>query len=150
MRMQNVLAEREVAHSRLPLKTVKKWIQQGWMTGLICGFITLLCSVLGASGYPIYDFGLLNLIDVFLILVMTFGIYKKSRVAATSMFVYYIGSIMLTFIDYGPGTVGMVSLIFAYLYFQAMRGTFIYKRTIEDLKAQALVEKEYTSAVVYS
>ena len=148
MNERNLLTDIEVANSRPPLKKVKKWIEQGWITGLICGFITLCCAVLGASGYKIYDFGILNLIDVFLVLLMTFGIYRKSRVASTSMFVYYIFSQIMLALDYGSGAIGMLSLIFIYFYFQAMRGTFIYSETIKYLRNQALLEKESDFSVL--
>jgi len=148
MSEQDLLTGIKAANSRPPLKKVQKWIQQGWITGLISGFITLCCAVLGASGYKIYDFGLLNLIDVFLVLLMTLGIYRKSRVASTSMFVYYIFSQIMLALEYGSGSIGMLSIIFTYFYFQAMRGTFIYKETIKYLRNQALLEKEYTSELV--
>jgi hypothetical protein len=148
MSAQDLLTDIEVANSGPSLKTVKKWIQQGWITGLISCFLTLLYAVLGASGYEMYGFNILNLLDVFLILIMTYGIYQKSRVASTSMFVYFIVSKIIMFNDYGTGTVGIISLLFGYLYFQAMRGTFIYQRTIKDLRTQALLAKEYTSELV--
>jgi len=149
MSEKDLLTEIEVANSRPPFKTVQKWIQQGWIAGLISCFVTLCLAVLGASGHEIYGFDILSLLDVFLILIMTYGIYQKSRIASTSMFVYFTGSKILMFIDYGPETLGIVGLLFGYLYFQAMRGTFIYKRTIEDLRAQSLLEKEYTSELVH-
>ena len=56
--------------------------------------------------------------------VLAFGIYQRSRVAATSMFVYFFVSKICQWV-HSASVIGIGgSLVFVYLYLQAMRGTF--------------------------
>ena len=107
------------------LKKAKKYIRTGWITALICSFITLCLSIAGAQGNKIFDFDLWSLLDVFLMLVLAFGIYQRSRVASTSMFIYFIISKIIFWMNYGNQGInifiGLISIcllcILSYKYF---------------------------------
>src|SRR5262245_35407815 len=125
-------------------QNAEKKIKGGWVCSLISAFLTLLFALLGNSGVQIdayNNYNLFNLLDVFILSVCTFGIYRKSRVASTSMLVYFLGNKIWMWWGHLPGGIGIIlSLILIYFYFEAMRGTFIYHRLLhnnnqENLKA---------------
>lgn len=67
------------------------------------------------------------LVDVVLILVVATFIFRKSRIAATFMFVYFVGSKILQLIESPSASAGMiVAVFFALYFFTAMRGTYLW------------------------
>jgi len=82
------LHERNTATYRL--KEAEAQIKLAWQAGIISGTLTLIFVLLSLAGY---DFtGFINasaLIDVCLMFGLSFGIYKKSRIAAVLMLVYF-------------------------------------------------------------
>jgi len=106
-------------------------IRQGWITALVSMGITLLFSSIGFftqsdNETPNYFLEPWLLIDVVLMAVMAFFIYKKSRTAATLMFVYFVTSKLVQWYDLGNVQGLPLAMIFMYFYFNAMRGTFIW------------------------
>lgn len=108
-------------------------IRVAWIVGLISAAVTLVVTLvavnqggtLNLQGTTIEIF---NLADVFLILLLTFGIYVKSRVAAIGMLIYFLASkiVMLAAgFNAGAAFVGIVAL---YFYFEGARGTITYHR----------------------
>ncbi|MCP3940104.1 MAG: OmpA family protein [Desulfobacteraceae bacterium] len=75
--------------------------------------------------------------DVVLLAIFAFFIYKKSRIAATLMFIYFIISKCLLWYDLGKAQGIILTLAFMFFYFNAMRGTFLwhskYKNQDESL-----------------
>jgi hypothetical protein len=66
------------------------------------------------------------LVDLILILVIGFFIFRKSRVAATLMVIYFVGSKLLIWIDLGEPKGLVMSIILLFFYVTAMRGTYIW------------------------
>jgi hypothetical protein len=121
----------------MTLKQAVEKIRNAWIAGLISGFITLFATLVAATseggtvnlqGTPI---SLWNLLDVFLILLFTFGIYMKSRVAAIGMFIYFLASklLMLAAGTALPGA--LAGIVFLYFYFEGARGAITYHRLQE-------------------
>jgi hypothetical protein len=120
------------------LTHARRCIKAGWILGLISSFLTLVFALAGHAGnqLPGYNFNLFNLIDAFLLLVMTFGIYQKSRIASTSMVVYFLLNKAWMWSNHFPDAYGLiVSVVFAYGYFGAMKGTFTYHRLLKDSRS---------------
>lgn len=74
------------------------------------------------------------LYDVIIILLLAFGIYKKSRVCAIAMLIYFILGKIFQFQEYAsygidtPPSTYLVAVVFIYFYFQAVRGTIAFHK----------------------
>ena len=77
-------------------------------------------------------FDIWSTIDVVLIFALAFGIYKKSRVAATTMFLYFLASKILIIVETGKPSGLLLAIIFLYFYFQAMVGTYQYHKILKN------------------
>ena len=66
------------------------------------------------------------LLDAVLIVVLGIFIFRKSRIAATLMVVYFAGSKLLMWAETGEPKGLLVTLIFLLLYVTAMRATYIW------------------------
>lgn len=116
----------------IPEKIAKK-IKGGWIAATISGVLTCVIMLLVVSD----KMSMGNLVDIWttvdvvLIFVLAFGIYKKSRIAATFMFVYFLISKILLMVETGRSSGLFLSVIFFYYYFQGMVGTFQYHKLVK-------------------
>lgn len=112
---------------------VSKRIRNAVGAGVISGIITLLvCLAAIVTGHAIMGLDAWSLLDVAMILGLTFGLYKKSRVCAVLMLLYYAGNKIfqvLVLHNYG----GIIwGVIFCYLYAMGVAGTFEYHRIMNE------------------
>jgi hypothetical protein len=107
----------------------EKAIKNAWIAGIVSGSITLLVTIIAAFGIDILGFSLWNLLDVLLIFGLTFGIYRKSRVSAVSMFVYFVASKIFIVIETGKVAGIPLAIVFGYYFFQGIRGTFAWHQS---------------------
>ena len=130
--------------------TWKKPIRNACIAGTISGVLTLLVTLISASGVniPGLDFDLWNLLDVIFIFALTFGIYQKNRVCAVLMFVYFIGSKVLMWQESGSVSGLSMAALFGYFFFQGILGTFAYHRTHETTHKESGIIKVVTSLVL--
>jgi hypothetical protein len=112
------------------------------VAGIISGGLTLIASLSGGSGHPIFPgFDYSNLIDVVIVFGLTFGIYKKNRVTAILMLCYYV--LNLVYILSNPSVYhvpisavfSLGSLIFGYCYFLGVKGTFAHHKIVKTEKS---------------
>ena len=130
--------------------TWKKQIRNACIAGTISGVLTLLVTLISASGIDIpgLDFDLWNLFDVLLIFGLTFGIYNKNRVCAVLMFVYFVGSKVLMWQESGSVSgLGMAAL-FGYFFLQGILGTFAYHRKHETTHKEHGIIKIAASVIL--
>jgi len=110
----------------------EKAIRAGFTACLISLGMTLIITILSATGSvalgPGGDWTML--FDVGLIAVFAIGIWFKSRVAATLMFIYFLLSKLLQLAD-GQLNGIIVSLVFLFFYGRAMIGTFRYHSLVK-------------------
>tara|TARA_B100000886_G_C20376314_1_gene471904 strand:+ start:143 stop:517 length:375 start_codon:yes stop_codon:yes gene_type:complete len=112
-----------------------KNIRYGYIAALVSAGITVVLNFLQ------FDAGDVNLFsdpvvlyDVIIILLLAFGIYKKSRVCAIAMFIYFILGKIFQFQEYAsygidtPPSTYLVAVVFIYFYFQAVRGTIAFHK----------------------
>lgn len=112
-----------------------KNIRYGYIAALVSAGITVVLNFLQ------FDAGDVNLFsdpvvlyDVIIILLLAFGIYKKSRVCAIAMFIYFILGKIIQFQEYAsygidtPPSTYLVAAVFIYFYFQAVRGTIAFHK----------------------
>lgn len=112
---------------------IRKNIRNGAIAGVISCLLTLgmtVFFVLNPQQGQLFDAW--NFLDVGLIAAMTFGIWRKSRVAATAMFLYFAFSKILIVVETGKPSGLLVGLIFLYVYAQAMRATYQYHRLLKE------------------
>jgi hypothetical protein len=110
------------------LKEAEAQIKLAWQAGIVYGTLSLIVVLLSLAGY---DFtGLIDasgLIDVCLIFGLSFGIYKKSRVAAVIMLVYFAFNQAWIIIEIKRFP-GLISWIFLILFLRGVQGTFTYQK----------------------
>ena len=110
---------------------IAKKIKNGWIAATISGLFTFGITILAVNfGTMSSLFDIWTSIDVVLIFLLAFGIYKKSRVAASIMFVYFLLSKIWLITETGKFNGIILSVVFLYFYFQAMIGTFQYHKLI--------------------
>ena len=119
-------------------------IKSAWIAGAISGVITLILALIGAFGYDLW-----SLIDAFLILGLSFGIYKKNRACAVILFVYWIGAKISQMWELGAqgqpaGLIGVlpIAILFGYYFFQGIRGTFAYHKIARPEEIEGKIESE--------
>ena len=119
-----------------------KKIRFAWVAALISASITLIASLLAMRGSPVLGLTVLSLVDVALLLGLAFGIWRKSRTCAVIMLLYFVASKILQFSDptgslSQAARVGSIpmTLIFLYLYWQGVAGTFAFHRLQRDSTA---------------
>lgn len=103
-------------------------IKVAWVFGIFSGVLTLLITTLSMSGVLDLDINSFSLFDVLLVWALAFGVYKKSRVCAVVLFIYFIMDKIYIIIATGNmgGIVG--AIIFGAVYFQGIRGTIYYHK----------------------
>tara|TARA_B100001059_G_C17427702_1_gene376428 strand:- start:162 stop:539 length:378 start_codon:yes stop_codon:yes gene_type:complete len=111
-------------------------IRNGYIVALISVGITIVAYFFQIDANDINLFSDPSIfIDVIIGLILAFGIYKRSRVCAVIMLIYFIvGKIIyyneMTYygINLDIQTI-VVALVFIYFYAQAVRGTFAFHKT---------------------
>lgn len=121
----------EPPSNEVPDEILKK-IKGAWVAGTVSGCLTLLTTLASVAGAPIAGFNAWNFLDVVLIFGLAYGIFKKSRACAVSMFVYFVISKMLVFKATGQFSGAVMSIIFIYYYAQGMAGTFAYHKFAKE------------------
>lgn len=120
------------AAPQVPDAVLKK-IRLAWMAGLFSSAVTLVLVLLALSGTSLLGFGMAELVDVALMLGLTFGIYKKSRTCAVLMLLYFLLSKFFLFQQGAIGAGSAVSaLLFVYFYVQGVIGTFAYHKHLKQ------------------
>lgn len=110
------------------LKEAEAKIKWAWQAGIVSGTWTLILVLLSLAGYGFT--GLIDasaLIDVCLVFGLSFGIYKKSRVAAVIMLVYFLLSKAWIVIGLKIFP-GVISWFFLILFLGGVQGTFTYRK----------------------
>jgi hypothetical protein len=114
----------------VPAEVLDK-IRLGWAAALFSAGMTLVVTIAAMTGTESEIFSAWSLLDVAMILGLAFGIYKKSRVCAVLMLVYFVASKVFIVSQTGSFSSIPVGLIFTYLYLQAVLGTFTYHKIVE-------------------
>lgn len=118
----------------------KKAIRNGGIAAMISAAITGAISA--ASLFTTsedralsYLMNPLNFFDAALLVVLGIFVFRKSRVASTLLFIYFVAAKALMWSELGKPDGLVMSIIFFLLYFTAMRATYIwhsqYKQAVE-------------------
>jgi tetratricopeptide (TPR) repeat protein len=115
-------------------------IKIAWIAGIVCGVTTVIFSLLNLLGYNEW-----NLLDAGIIFGLSFGVYKKNMACAVILFIYFIGAKVSQIYEGDPLTsvrqVVIFGIMFGYMFFQGIRGTFTYHKFKSPPKA-APTEKD--------
>jgi hypothetical protein len=112
----------------IPERVLRK-IRNGWIAGAISGCLSL--------GYMIFAFytgeastltDALYLYDAILLFWLAYGVYKKSRTAATVLFLYDGSMKVLMAVETNHIGAIAIALLFLLLFFLGMIGTYQYHR----------------------
>jgi hypothetical protein len=124
------------APNQARLEAAEKKIRTAWILGIISTVITLLATIAAMASPDIaaqIGFSIWNILDVLLLGGLTFGIFKKNRICAIVMFVYFIISKIIQFSAGIPNPVGIAfAALFAYGYFEGIRGTSDYQNIMRS------------------
>jgi len=119
----------------IPSKVLSR-IKGGWIAGIVSATITLIFILIAMNGTNMpLSLDAWSFIDVALIYILSFGIYKKSRTAAVLLFLLFLANKILMVIESGRFQGGLMALIFLYFYFMAIVGTFQYHHILNKKKA---------------
>ena len=110
----------------MSIEESRRHVRNACVAGLVSAGVTLVLSVGGLFGFTLWE-----LVDAVLIVGLTYGIWKFSRICAVVMLAYFvIGRVMLWAQTGMPRSIGLlVALVFIYFYGQAVRATFGYHKT---------------------
>ncbi len=115
-----------------------KAIRNGGIVALISAAITTVFGVIGiftqSSDKNLnYFLDPWILADVVLIVILAIFIFRKSRIAATLLLIYFVGSKAIMWIELGKPKGVVVSIIFFLYYFTSMRGTYLWHSKYRDI-----------------
>lgn len=119
---------------------ILKKIKFGWIAALISTLLTALVvtiSIITNANQLLVN--VWSYFDVGLMVILTFGMYKKSRVAATIMLIYFALSKIFITLETGKVNGLFLGILFLYLYLQAVIATFKYHAILkQDTPAASL------------
>lgn len=105
-----------------------KHIKNAWVAAIISGCLTLVFTLIAVAGAEILQLNAWNFIDVGLIFGLAFGLYKRSRACAVVLLVYFVLGKIMFIIETGNISGIILSIVFAYFYYQGIVGTFAYHK----------------------
>lgn len=108
---------------------IEKDITQGWVAGLISCVVTILFFGFFLKGKFFAAENCLMMIDIGLALLLTYGIYKKSRFAAVTMLIYFVLNRIYWWSTVGIGSHVGLGVIMIIMFYRGVRGTFNYHET---------------------
>jgi eukaryotic-like serine/threonine-protein kinase len=110
-------------------------IRNAWIAGVAAAALTFIVGLVAANGTSMMqgiDADTLQLsgyVDVTILLVLSFGIYKRIRGCAIAMLIYFFASKLIQFSMAGLGNplAALIALGLTYIFFQGVRGASAYK-----------------------
>ena len=113
-------------NKEVPVEILKK-IKYAWIAGIISIAVTVVLTLISMSGTDIPGLDAFSFIDVFLMVIFTFGTYKKSRTCAILMLLLFSVNRLIVWFDSG-NTISPLALVFLWFYTMGVVGTFQFHR----------------------
>ena len=111
----------------IPEEITKK-IKNCWIAGLISIAITLVFTLIAISGTNILGLNAWSFIDVAILAALTFGVYKKSRVCATLLLVFFVVNKVIMWMEAGTPSGLPMAIVFFWFFGQGVVGTFQFHK----------------------
>jgi serine/threonine-protein kinase len=111
------------------LAKAERMIDLGWSVASLWGVLRIVAALWllrGSGGYEAAWF-----IDPALILLLAYGLYRRSRVCAALLLVYVVVELWLAFHAAGRPTGLGVALLLEVSFLTGLRGTLLYHREME-------------------
>lgn len=115
----------------MTLEQAERAIGNAWMAGLVAATMSLVIIGTSLLGYELIEVTPLSLVDVAFMVLLAYGIYQRSRVAAGVMLVYYFLSQLLLLLSTGIVTSIFVGAVFVYFFYRGLQGTIVYYQKTE-------------------
>ena len=115
-------------------------IRTAWKMSLISIGVTIALTFVYASGGTVAQVDWWNWVDIVLMLALTYGVYKKHRASAVTLFVYYVVGKIYIWIFSGAIIGLTIAAIFAYFFFRCVQGVFAYHRLMNDVEEDTAVK----------
>lgn len=114
----------------IPEEILKK-IKNAWVAGLVSIGTTVVFTLISMSGTDIMGLDAWAFVDVFLMLIFVFGIYKKSRTCAVLMLLLFAANKIVMWLEAGTASGLPLALVFLWFYTQGVIGTFQYHSLVK-------------------
>lgn len=118
----------------IPEDILKK-IRGAWIAGLISVALTAVFTLISIYGTDIMGLDAWAFVDVGLMAILTFGVYKKSRVSAVLLLALFIANKLVFWVESGTISGLPVTLVFIYFYGRGVMGTFQYHQLLKQQPA---------------
>ena len=116
---------------QMTLEQAERYIGNAWMAGLVAATMSLVIIGISLLGFELIQVSVLSLVDVVFMVILSYGIYQRSRVAAGVMLVYYFLSQLLLLLSTGIVTSIFVGAVFIYFFYRGLQGTVRYHQLTE-------------------
>jgi len=113
-------------------------IRTAWKMSLVSIGVTVALTFVYASGGTLAMVDWWNWVDIVLMLALTYGVYKKHRASAVTLFVYYVVGKIYIWIFSGVFLGVPIAAIFAYFLFRGIQGAFTYHRLMNEAEDTAV------------
>jgi hypothetical protein len=135
------VATQTADHPSIVRMAALRQVRRAWIAATVQGGLMLVAMIAvfaGARDPRLADVDAWLLVDVALVLGLGFGVSRRSRACAVALLVYYVGSKIAAAVEGGAGAVGLLSLLFGYLHWCGVAGTFTLARCrAQDLSTAA-------------
>jgi hypothetical protein len=105
---------------------IEFWVKSGWGAGLFYLLTNLTLTVIYASGGSLADVFWFNWVDMAIVALLTFGVYRRSRASAVGLFAYFVITNVVSFLQYNQIISLPAVAIIGILLFLGIRGTFAH------------------------
>jgi len=125
----------------------EKKIRRGWIAGTIFGCIYLLITIYALytqeNSFLTDNFNSWSFIDITIYFGLSFGIYRKNKVAAILLVVFFLLPKVIAFVTTGDIRALSGGAIFGYFFVEALRGILDYESITKGNNAEySAMQKE--------
>jgi len=108
--------------------SIDKNIRNAWIAALVAAGFTILLMLLPCIGNGLTSHvNIYQLVDVFILLGLSFGVFKRSRICVIMLFIYAVlNEIYIIKIGMNPS---LIRIIFIYFYLQGLIAIFKWHKT---------------------
>ncbi|MFA6980903.1 MAG: hypothetical protein WC209_16385 [Ignavibacteriaceae bacterium] len=123
----------------------EKKIRRGWIAGVILGILSLLITIysLNTPGNSALreSFNEWTFIDITICFGLSFGVYKKNKIAAILLLALFLIPRIIGFISTGNLKILSGGAIFVYFFVEALRGILDYESTTKQNNVDVITEQ---------
>jgi serine/threonine-protein kinase len=131
------------------IESATKHIRNAVFAAVVSAALTLVLSVLSMTGHGIKGVDSWELFDAAFLAMLAVGVYRRSRVSAVLLAVYFLASKVAMFSEGMLRLWGLpISALFLYFYVQGVRGTIHYHRLMNTPKVALLTIVKRTIGVL--